>query len=156
MFIKRLQIEICLCSTFQFTSVLLNLFCKFHILKIKHFIISPNVYNSIISLTLRYHLKSVWHYDRVTVKYHGKASHAAGFPWEGVNALDAAVMAYTSVSVMRQQCKPTWRIHGDVYLYQRQLYAPSQLKIFHAAPQIAPVFFVLRIIFLICGRVANS
>ena len=44
--------------------------------------------------------------------YTGKASHAAGFPWEGVNALDAAVMAYNSISVLRQQMKPTWRVHG--------------------------------------------
>jgi hypothetical protein len=47
------------------------------------------------------------------VTYRGKASHAAGFPWEGVNALDAAVMAYTSISCLRQQMKPDWRIHGD-------------------------------------------
>ena len=48
------------------------------------------------------------------VTYTGKAAHAAAFPWEGVNALDAAVMAYTSVSVLRQQMKPTWRVHGVI------------------------------------------
>ena len=48
------------------------------------------------------------------VTYKGKASHAAAFPWEGVNALDAAVMAYTSISVLRQQMKPTWRVHGVI------------------------------------------
>uniref|UniRef100_A0A8C7RC01 Peptidase M20 domain-containing protein 2 n=1 Tax=Oncorhynchus mykiss TaxID=8022 RepID=A0A8C7RC01_ONCMY len=50
----------------------------------------------------------------VTVKYHGKASHAAAYPWEGVNALDAAVLAYNSLSVLRQQLKPDWRLHGII------------------------------------------
>ena len=31
------------------------------------------------------------------ITFTGKASHAAGFPWEGVNALDAAVLAYNSI-----------------------------------------------------------
>ncbi|ESO98575.1 hypothetical protein LOTGIDRAFT_226550 [Lottia gigantea] len=50
----------------------------------------------------------------VTIKYHGKTSHAAGFPWEGVNALDAAVLCYQNISVLRQQMKPTWRVHGVI------------------------------------------
>ncbi|KAG7254944.1 hypothetical protein CRUP_018217 [Coryphaenoides rupestris] len=50
----------------------------------------------------------------VVVKYHGKASHAAAFPWEGVNALDAAVLAYNNLSVLRQQLKPDWRVHGII------------------------------------------
>ena len=56
------------------------------------------------------------------VKYKGRASHAAGFPWEGVNALDAAVMAYNNVSVLRQQMKPSWRVHG---VYDRALLLQS-------------------------------
>jgi len=31
----------------------------------------------------------------------GKAAQAAAFPWEEVNALDAAVMAYNNISVLR-------------------------------------------------------
>ncbi|KAG9347415.1 hypothetical protein JZ751_004982 [Albula glossodonta] len=50
----------------------------------------------------------------VTVKYHGKASHAAAYPWEGINALDAAVLAYNNLSVLRQQLKPDWRLHGII------------------------------------------
>ncbi|XP_021569799.1 peptidase M20 domain-containing protein 2, partial [Carlito syrichta] len=50
----------------------------------------------------------------VTVKYYGKASHAAAYPWEGVNALDAAVLAYNNLSVLRQQMKPAWRVHGII------------------------------------------
>ncbi|XP_078145798.1 peptidase M20 domain-containing protein 2-like [Centroberyx gerrardi] len=50
----------------------------------------------------------------VTVKYHGKASHASAYPWEGVNALDAAVLAYNNLSALRQQLKPDWRLHGII------------------------------------------
>ncbi|XP_071391099.1 xaa-Arg dipeptidase-like [Centroberyx affinis] len=50
----------------------------------------------------------------VTIKYHGKASHASAYPWEGVNALDAAVLCYNNLSVLRQQIKPDWRIHGVI------------------------------------------
>ncbi|KAL1918875.1 uncharacterized protein VTP21DRAFT_2897 [Calcarisporiella thermophila] len=46
------------------------------------------------------------------VEYFGRAAHAAGMPWEGVNALDAAVQAYNSISALRQQIMPTCRIHG--------------------------------------------
>ena len=48
----------------------------------------------------------------LSVEYKGKAAHAAAFPWEGVNALDAAVLAYTNISLLRQQMKPTWRAHA--------------------------------------------
>ncbi|KAM8726073.1 peptidase M20 domain-containing protein 2-like isoform 1-T1 [Acanthopagrus schlegelii] len=50
----------------------------------------------------------------VTIKYHGKASHASAYPWEGVNALDAAVLCYNNLSVLRQQMKPDWRVHGII------------------------------------------
>ena len=49
---------------------------------------------------------------RLTIKYFGKASHAAADPWNGINALDAAVLCYTNISCLRQQLKPSWRIHG--------------------------------------------
>ena len=49
---------------------------------------------------------------QATITYHGHAAHAAAFPWEGVNALDAAVACYNSISMLRQQMKPTWRAHG--------------------------------------------
>lgn len=48
----------------------------------------------------------------VTVKYQGKAAHASAFPWEGRNALDAAVACYTNIALLRQQLKPTWMING--------------------------------------------
>ncbi|XP_038655269.1 peptidase M20 domain-containing protein 2-like isoform X2 [Scyliorhinus canicula] len=52
--------------------------------------------------------------NEVTVKYFGKATHAAGYPWEGINALDAAVLAYTNLSALRQQLKPDWKLHGII------------------------------------------
>ncbi len=45
------------------------------------------------------------------VIYKGRAAHAAAYPWEGVNALDAAVMGYNFISVLRQQIKTSWRVH---------------------------------------------
>lgn len=52
--------------------------------------------------------------EKVEVVYKGRAAHAAAFPWEGKNALDAAVSAYSSISMLRQQMKPTWRVHGII------------------------------------------
>jgi len=48
------------------------------------------------------------------VTFHGKATHVAAFPWEGINALDAAVLAYNNISELRQQLKPTIRISGVI------------------------------------------
>lgn len=58
-------------------------------------------------------VKSWLLFPSVTVKFYGKASHAAAYPWEGINALDAAVLAYNNISVLRQQLKPSWRVHGE-------------------------------------------
>ena len=50
----------------------------------------------------------------LTVEYYGKASHAAAAPDQGVNALDAVVLAYTGIGVMRQQARSDARIHGII------------------------------------------
>ncbi|KAF7800224.1 hypothetical protein EIP86_011471 [Pleurotus ostreatoroseus] len=50
--------------------------------------------------------------QRVQAEYKGHTAHAALAPWEGQNALDAAVSAYTNISMLRQQLKPTYRVHG--------------------------------------------
>ena len=52
------------------------------------------------------------------IKYHGKASHAAVAPWDGNNALDAAVMCYQAISNMGQQIKPDCRVHGTIFSIQ--------------------------------------
>lgn len=48
------------------------------------------------------------------ITFTGRAAHASSCPWEGVNALDAAIMCYQNISVMRQQLKPEWRVHGTI------------------------------------------
>src|SRR5215207_6177058 len=50
--------------------------------------------------------------QQLHVHYHGQAAHAAAFPWEGRNALDAAVLGYMNVAALRQHIQPTERIHG--------------------------------------------
>ncbi|MEO7369899.1 MAG: M20 family peptidase, partial [Ilumatobacteraceae bacterium] len=50
--------------------------------------------------------------QELQVRYHGKAAHAAAAPWEGRNALDAAVLGYINIAAMRQHIRPTERIHG--------------------------------------------
>ncbi|KAH8660090.1 metal-dependent amidase/aminoacylase/carboxypeptidase [Xylariales sp. PMI_506] len=48
------------------------------------------------------------------VTFRGKPAHAALSPWEGINALDAAVAGYNAISSMRQQIRPDERIHGII------------------------------------------
>jgi amidohydrolase len=47
-------------------------------------------------------------------EFTGKAAHASGDQDKGINALDAFVMAYTGISVLRQQLKDGARIHGII------------------------------------------
>ena len=51
---------------------------------------------------------------RVGFEFTGKAAHASADPWEGVNALDAAVQTYNNVAMLRQQVRPDARIHGII------------------------------------------
>lgn len=51
---------------------------------------------------------------KFNVHFTGKNAHAAVSPWEGINALDAVVLAYTGISVLRQQMHPEDRIHGVI------------------------------------------
>lgn len=48
------------------------------------------------------------------VEFYGQSAHAGNAPWDGTNALDAAFLAYSSISVLRQQIKPDHRIHGVI------------------------------------------
>ncbi|KAJ3520990.1 hypothetical protein NMY22_g12501 [Coprinellus aureogranulatus] len=74
----------------------------------------------------------------IEVEYKGHSAHAGAAPWyvlhnsptpadrlalwaltewrsrEGTNALDAAFLAYSSISLLRQQMKPEQRIHGII------------------------------------------
>ncbi len=50
----------------------------------------------------------------LAVEFFGRAAHAAATPHEGVNALDAVLMAFNAVSVLRQQIRGDARIHGII------------------------------------------
>ncbi len=50
----------------------------------------------------------------IAVTYHGRAAHASGMPWAGINALDALVLAYQSIAALRQHIKPAERVHGII------------------------------------------
>ncbi|KAI0339678.1 hypothetical protein BDW22DRAFT_1336005 [Trametopsis cervina] len=50
--------------------------------------------------------------QNLEVEFTGHPAHAAYAPWEGQNALDAAFLAYSAISALRQQIKPTERVHG--------------------------------------------
>lgn len=52
--------------------------------------------------------------QQLNVVYTGRAAHASGYPWQGINAADAMVVAQTAIALMRQQILPTDRIHGIV------------------------------------------
>ncbi|KFG85716.1 putative amidohydrolase [Metarhizium anisopliae] len=45
-------------------------------------------------------------FTHLNVAYYGRASHAANSPWLGINALDALIVAYNAISVLRQQTRP--------------------------------------------------
>ncbi|KAG5953605.1 hypothetical protein E4U53_004561 [Claviceps sorghi] len=45
-------------------------------------------------------------FTHLNASYHGRAAHAANSPWLGINALDALVIAYNAISVLRQQTRP--------------------------------------------------
>ena len=51
--------------------------------------------------------------SEVEVEYVGANAHAT-LAWEGINALDAAVLAYNNISALRQQVNPSHRIHGII------------------------------------------
>jgi amidohydrolase len=51
---------------------------------------------------------------RVGFEFTGRAAHAAGAPWDGINALDAVIQTFNNVSMLRQQMRPDCRIHGII------------------------------------------
>ena len=48
----------------------------------------------------------------IEVSFYGKPSHASAEPALGINALDAAVLAYMNIASLRQQILDSDRIHG--------------------------------------------
>jgi len=49
---------------------------------------------------------------QIYITYTGKTAHAAAAPWEGRNALDAAVLGYMNVAALRQHIARDERVHG--------------------------------------------
>jgi amidohydrolase len=47
-------------------------------------------------------------------EFHGRAAHAAANPYEGVNALDAMIVMFNSIGLLRQQVRSDARIHGVI------------------------------------------
>jgi len=52
--------------------------------------------------------------QRLDFAFTGRPAHSASAPWRGVNALDAVIQLFNSVSAMRQQIRPESRIHGII------------------------------------------
>ncbi|KDQ53778.1 hypothetical protein JAAARDRAFT_61149 [Jaapia argillacea MUCL 33604] len=59
-------------------------------------------------------VKSSLSVQSIEAEYFGHTAHASAAPWEGTNALDAAFLAYTNISALRQQMKPDHRVHGVI------------------------------------------
>ncbi len=50
----------------------------------------------------------------LTVRFHGRASHAAAMPEKGINALNALLMTFHGIDSLRQHVTSDVRIHGIV------------------------------------------
>jgi len=52
--------------------------------------------------------------SELDVRYRGRASHASAMPEQGINALDAIVIAYQAIGALRQHIGIFERIHGII------------------------------------------
>ena len=48
------------------------------------------------------------------IEFYGKPAHAAADPYDGLNALDAQILVYNAISMLRQQVLPDVRMHGII------------------------------------------
>ncbi len=51
---------------------------------------------------------------KFTAEFFGKTSHAAGSPFEGLNALDAMISFFANIGLLRQQLRDEARVHGVI------------------------------------------
>lgn len=51
---------------------------------------------------------------KFTMAFHGRTAHAAGSPDQGINALDALILAYSGINAMRQHLRSDARVHGII------------------------------------------
>lgn len=52
--------------------------------------------------------------DPVDIEFFGKASHAAGAPEKGINALDGIIQTYNGINALREHLSDDVRIHGII------------------------------------------
>jgi amidohydrolase len=48
------------------------------------------------------------------VEYHGREAHAAAQPENGINALEAMILAFNGINALRQHIRRTARVHGVI------------------------------------------
>ncbi|OQR78094.1 peptidase M20 domain-containing protein 2-like [Tropilaelaps mercedesae] len=73
----------------------------------------------------------------ILAEFHGKAAHAAGYPWDGRNALDGAVGCYSALAMLRQHLRPNCKIHAIIKnggAAANVIPEYSSLSIFYRAP----------------------
>ena len=49
-----------------------------------------------------------------TYTFHGRSAHAASAPWEGLNALNAIMLMFQGIDMLRQHVPPDVRMHGII------------------------------------------
>lgn len=52
--------------------------------------------------------------DPIKFTFRGKTAHAAGSPWEGLNALNGLQLFFHAIDMLRQHVQPDVRMHGIV------------------------------------------
>lgn len=61
-----------------------------------------------------YYLTESLAMDAIELVFHGRSTHAAASPWEGLNALDAVILTFNNINALRQHMRPDARVHGIV------------------------------------------
>jgi len=51
---------------------------------------------------------------KLLIEFFGRAAHAASFPEEGINALDATIQTFQNINALRQHIEDSARIHGII------------------------------------------
>ncbi len=52
--------------------------------------------------------------DAIQFEFTGKPAHAAGAPWDGINALNGVQLLFHGIDMLRQHVRPEARMHGIV------------------------------------------
>lgn len=64
--------------------------------------------------TRNYAIRHATACTHVTMRFYGKAAHAAGSPEKGINALNALIHTFVQVDALRQHMTETNRVHGII------------------------------------------